>query len=609
REEIATELARLAPKELLLPDALLAQEDLALLFKSLDIALSPLPAGRFDSANGERALKIHYNMLSLDGLGAFSRAELSAAGSLIAYLELTQKGAKVALQRLARVSPSHFMGIDAATRRNLDLTQTLSGQRTGSLLAQIDRTVTAAGARQLAARLAAPLTDVKQIAARHDAVEAFAKHSELRRKAREALRAAPDIARALGRLSVARGGPRDLANLRDGVKAARGLAHSLKNESLGGEAQSAIEALAKNIAAVSRLSDRLEFLLVEDPPYLARDGGFVKSGAHAPLDEMRSLRDESRRVIAGLEGKYRQQSGVAQLKIKHNGVLGYFIEVGQQHADKLMPSKESEGKDTFRHRQTMAGAVRFSTDELASLASRIAEAAESALAMEAALFNEMTMLALEHGEALSAIADALGVLDVAASLGELAIAARYVRPKMDNGLAFEITRGRHPVVEAALQAASAAHFVPNDCDLSPNSKGRLWLVTGPNMAGKSTFLRQNALIAILAQMGSFVPAEEAHIGIVDRLFSRVGAGDDLAAGRSTFMVEMVETAAILNQATARSLVILDEIGRGTATYDGLAIAWAAAEHLHETNKSRALFATHYHEMTALAERLASLACV
>jgi len=603
REEIATELARLAPKELLLPDALLAQEDLALLFKSLGTALSPLPASRFDSSNGERALKTHYNMLSLDGLGAFSRAELSAAGSLIAYLELTQKGAKVALQRLARVSPSHFMGIDAATRRNLELTQTLSGQRTGSLLAQIDRTVTAAGARQLAARLAAPLTDVKAIAARQDAVEAFAKNSELRRKAREALRAAPDIARALGRLSVARGGPRDLANLRDGVKAARGLRDSLKKETLGGEALSAIEALAQNIAAVSRLSDRLEFLLVEEPPYLARDGGFVKSGAHVPLDEMRSLRDESRRVIAGLEGKYRQQSGVAQLKIKHNGVLGYFIEVGQQHADKLIADKE-----TFRHRQTMAGAVRFSTDELASLASRIAEAAESALAMETALFNEMAMLALEHGEALSAIADALGVLDVTAALGELAIVARYVRPKMDNGLAFEIMRGRHPVVEAALQAASAAHFVPNDCDLSPNAKGRLWLVTGPNMAGKSTFLRQNALIAILAQMGSFVPAEDAHIGIVDRLFSRVGAGDDLAAGRSTFMVEMVETAAILNQATARSLVILDEIGRGTATYDGLAIAWAAAEHLHEANKSRALFATHYHEMVALAERLKSMAC-
>ena len=600
--EIATELARLSPRELLIPDALLAQEEFAALFKSLGAALSPLPASRFDSANGERALKAHYNMLSLDGLGAFSRAELSAAGALIAYLELTQKGRKVGLQRIARVSPAHFMGIDAATRRNLELTQTLAGQRSGSLLAEIDRTVTAGGARLLAARLAAPLTDVAVITARHDAVEIFSKDSELRRKAREALRAAPDIARALGRLSVARGGPRDLANLRDGVKAARALRDTLAKVKLGGEAAIAVESLAQNIASVSRLSDRIEFLLVDEPPYLARDGGFIKSGAHAPLDEHRALRDESRRVIAGLEGRYRQSSGVSQLKIKHNGVLGYFIEVSQQHADKLMADKE-----TFRHRQTMAGAVRFSTDELASLAARISEAGEAALALEVALFDEMVMLAIEHGEALSAISDALSTLDVAASLGELAIAARYVRPKMDSGLSFDIQRGRHPVVEAALAAANAGSFVPNDCDLGPKAKGRLWLVTGPNMAGKSTFLRQNALIAILAQMGSFVPADSAHIGVVDRLFSRVGAGDDLAAGRSTFMVEMVETAAILNQATSRSLVILDEIGRGTATYDGLAIAWAAAEHLHETNKSRALFATHYHEMVALCERLKSMA--
>ena len=603
QSEIATELARLSPKELLLPDALLAQEEFAALFRVQGLALSPMPGSRFDSANGERALKAHYNMASLDGLGAFSRAELSAAGALIAYLELTQKGAKVALRRIVRVSPSHFMGIDSATRRNLELTQTLAGQRSGSLLAGIDRTVTACGARLLAGRLAAPLTDVKQIGARHDAVEAFVKNSELRRHAREALRAAPDIARALGRLSVARGGPRDLANLRDGVKAARGLRDGLRKQSLAGEAMTAIDTLTQNIAATSRLSDRLEILLVEEPPYLARDGGFIRVGAHAPLDELRALRDESRRVIAGLESIYRQSSGVSQLKIKHNGVLGYFIEVSQQHADKLLADKE-----TFRHRQTMAGAVRFSTDELASLASRISEAGEGALALESRLFDEMSMLAIEHGEALSAIAEALGTLDVVVSLGELAIAARYVRPKIDNGLSFNITRGRHPVVEAALQAANAGPFVPNDCDLSPSAKGRLWLVTGPNMAGKSTFLRQNALIAILAQTGSFVPAEAAHIGIVDRLFSRVGAGDDLAAGRSTFMVEMVETAAILNQATPKSLVILDEIGRGTATYDGLAIAWAAAEHLHETNKSRSLFATHYHEMVALAERLKSMAC-
>ena len=606
--EIAAELARLAPREVLAPDGLLApdgaNETLAPLLKALGPALTPLPAARFDSTGGERALKTHYGLLSLEGLGNFSRAELSAAGALIAYLELTQKGQKVALQRLARVSPRHFMAIDAATRRNLELTQTLSGHRGGSLLATIDRTVTAAGARELAGRLAAPLTDTAAIAARHDAVQLFAGASELRRLMRDHLRESPDLSRALARLSVGRGGPRDLANIRDAIKAARKLRDGLTKISLAGEAVQALGAIAQGIAAASLLSDRLELLLVDEPGFYARDGGYIRAGVHVPLDEVRSLRDESRRVIAGLETKYRQDSGVAMLRIKHNGVLGYFIEVTAQHADKL-----AANRDLFRHRQTMAGAARFSTDELATLASRIAQAGEQSLALEKALFDEMVALVLQSAEPLSGIAAALAIIDVAVSLGELAVAARYVRPGIDNGLGFKISRGRHPVVEAALLADNARGFVPNDCDLSPSAKGRLWLVTGPNMAGKSTFLRQNALIAILAQMGSFVPAEAAHIGIVDRLFSRVGAGDDLAAGRSTFMVEMVETAAILNQATPKSLVILDEIGRGTATYDGLAIAWAAAEHLHEANKSRALFATHYHEMTALAERLPSMTAV
>jgi len=602
--DIAAELARVSPRELLAPDSLLAHESLAPLLKALGPALTPLLSSRFDSANGERALLVHYGLLSLDGLGNFSRAELSAAGALVAYLELTQKGKRVALGRLARVSPKHFMAIDASTRRNLELTETLAGSRGGSLLAAMDRTVTAAGARELASRLAAPLTDVKTIAARHDAVELFFKQSELRRVLREALRAAPDLSRAIGRLSVQRGGPRDLGNIRDAIKAARALREALSKIPLAGEAVGAADAIAQGIAAASLLYDRLETLLVAEPPYFSRDGGFVRSGVQAPLDEVRALRDESRRVIASLENKYRGASGVAALKIKHNGVLGYFIEVTQQHADKLIAMKE-----LFRHRQTMAGAVRFSTDELANLASRIAEAGEQSLAIEKSLFDEMTALALENAEGLAAIAAALAAMDVSVSLAELAVAARHVRPSLDNGLGFKIARGRHPVVEAALASDHARSFVPNDCDLSPNSKGRLWLVTGPNMAGKSTFLRQNALIAIMAQMGGFVPADSAHIGIVDRLFSRVGAGDDLAAGRSTFMVEMVETAAILNQATEKSLVILDEIGRGTATYDGLAIAWAAAEHLHESNKSRALFATHYYEMVALCERLTSMTCV
>jgi DNA mismatch repair protein MutS len=608
--EIGIELARIAPRELLTPDALLSDEALAPLLKSLGPALSPLPSIKFDSATGERALKGHYKVQSLDGFGAFGRPELSAAGALIAYLELTQKGNLPALQPLTRVAPRAFMGIDAATRRNLELTETLSGERRGSLLSVVDCTVTAAGARELSARLAAPLTDVAAIAARHDAVAYFYADSELRRVLREDLRRAPDIARALARISVGRGGPRDLANLRDGVRAARALRAALKLDDplklSPGEARTAARDLLEGVAEVSRLTDKLDHLLVPEPPFLARDGGFILAGVHAPLDEVRKLRDESRRVIASLEAQYRTDSGVPQLRIKHNGVLGYFIEVTPQHADKL---QEGANRTLFRHRQTIGSAVRFTTDELATLATRISQAADQALALEKDLFDLMCGLAVECAAALNRIAGALAVIDVAVSLAELAVATRQVRPKIDTSLAFHIERGRHPVVEAALAGDHAHPFVPNDCDLWDKGIGRLWLVTGPNMAGKSTFLRQNALIAILAQAGAFVPADAAHIGIVDRLFSRVGAGDDLAAGRSTFMVEMVETAAILNQATEKSLVILDEIGRGTATFDGLAIAWATAEHLHEKNKSRALFATHYHEMTALAERLSSLACV
>ena len=606
--DLGAELARLSPREVLAPDRLLADEVLAPLLKALGPALTPLPSIKFDSGGGERALKTLYRVSALDGFGAFSRAELSAAGALVGYLELTQKGKLPALKTLAQVPERAFMGIDAATRRNLEIVETLSGTRSGSLLACVDRTVTAGGARELAHRLASPLTDVAALAARHDAVAFFAGEGDVRRSLREDLRRAPDIARALARLSVGRGGPRDLGALRDGMKAARALSAQLGvfDDALKpspGEAGEARTRLDEGLVSTRAFEQRLDRLLVAEPPFTTRDGGYVASGAHEGLDEVRSLRDESRKVIASLEARYRQDSGVPQLKIRHNGVLGYFIELTPQHAEKL------QARDLFRHRQTIGSAVRFSTDELATLAGRIAEAAEKALAIERELFDALSSEAMAVSTALSDIAGALARLDVSLALADLAVDKRYARPVIDRSLAFEIVRGRHPVVEAALADAHAGPFVPNDCNLSRDGGERLWLVTGPNMAGKSTFLRQNALITILAQMGSFVPAERAHIGIVDRLFSRVGAADDLARGRSTFMVEMVETAAILNQATERSLVILDEIGRGTATFDGLAIAWAAVEHLHEKNRSRALFATHYHELTALSSRLDQLACV
>ncbi len=609
--ELAAELARLAPRELLAPDALPGEAEFVELFRSLGPELTPLSARNFDSAQGERVLKAHYGVAALDGLGAFTRAEISAAGALIGYLDLTQKGKLPALKTLSPSSITSRMSIDAATRRNLELVETLSGQRAGSLLATIDRTLTSAGARELASRLSSPLTDVAEISLRLDAIALFVAEHELRAALRDDLRRTSDIARALARLSLQRGSPRDLGALRDGIRAARALREhlSILDDPLKpspGETRKVREALTNGVAALSELSDRLEHLLVAEPPVTGRDGGFIAAGAHAALDEARALRDESRRVIAALEARYRAESGVQPLRIRHNGVLGYFVELTPPNADRLTAGPMRE---IFRHRQTIGSAVRFSTDELATLASRIAQSAEQALAIEHELFDSLAAEAARASAPLLAIADAIATLDVATALGELAVTDRQARPLVDESLAFEIVRGRHPVVESALAQSRSGSFVPNDCNLSDEGGGRIWLVTGPNMAGKSTFLRQNALIAILAQMGAFVPAESAHIGVVDRLFSRVGASDDLARGRSTFMVEMVETAAILNRATDKSLVILDEIGRGTATFDGLAIAWAAVEHLHAVNRSRALFATHYHEMTALAGRLDSVTCV
>ena len=332
--------------------------------------------------------------------------------------------------------------------------------------------------------------------------------------------------------------------------------------------------------------------------------GFVKANYDSSLDEIRELSTQSRRVIAGLQTSYADETGVKNLKIKHNNMLGYFIEVTALNSEALL-----EDKERFIHRQTMANAMRFTTTELAELESKIANSAGRALQLELEHFDAAVAAVLEQAETIQQISGALAGLDVASALAELAQEQGYVRPQVDDSRAFNIVAGRHPVVEQALRKQAANPFVANDCSIGGEEAGQLWLLTGPNMGGKSTYLRQNALIVVLAQMGSFVPAGSAHLGIVDRLFSRVGAADDLARGRSTFMVEMVETAAILNQAGSRSMVILDEIGRGTATFDGLSIAWAAIEHLHEINCSRTLFATHYHELTALSVKLDRLSNV
>ncbi|SES75412.1 DNA mismatch repair protein MutS [Paracoccus homiensis] len=585
---LAPELARLAPRELLAAEGAGLDE----LADDAGAALTDLPAGAFDSAGGARRLCALYAVETLDGFGNFSRAELAAMGAIVDYLDMTQKGKLPLLRPPMRERAGGAVQIDASTRRNLELTQSLSGGREGSLLSAIDRTVTAPGARLLERRISAPSRDLPLIHARHDAVAQLVEDPRLTADLREALGRVPDMDRALSRLALDRGGPRDLAAIRAGLTQGAAIADRLPE----GSAQVLAQA-AGDLTGHDALIDLLDEALVAEPPLLARDGGFVATGYDEDLDQTRTLRDEGRGVIAGMQADYAARAGVTSLKIKHNNVLGYFIETTSTHAERMLAMS-----DVFIHRQTTANQIRFTTVELSELETRILNARDRALDIERVVFARLRAAVLDQAAAIGQAARALAEIDLAAGFADIATGEGWTRPRVDDSRAFDVQGGRHPVVERALKRKSES-FVANDCDLTAGQTPAIWLLTGPNMAGKSTFLRQNALIAVLAQAGGFVPARHAHIGMVSQLFSRVGAADDLARGRSTFMVEMVETAAILNQADDRALVILDEIGRGTATWDGLSIAWAVMEHLHAVNRCRALFATHYHEMTALTAKL------
>lgn len=601
---LAADLARLEPREIVVPDRLLEDEEISRLLSRTGAPVTPLPSVRFDSLAAERRLKEHFDVAALEGFGSFTRSEISAVGGLLEYIVITQAGRIPHFRPPRRETASATLLIDPATRANLELARTLQGERKGSLLSVIDHAVTAAGSRCIGSRLSNPLCDPHLIAHRLDEVAHFLNDGLLRGEVRRQLSSMPDLERALGRLALSRGGPRDLAAVRDGLIMAGTLAQRLTESATMSGLPLNLGKIRDTLILADRvLASELDAALASELPGYSRDGGFVRDGYSADLDENRSLRDQTRHVVAGLQTRYCEISGVKSLKVKHNNVLGYFIEVPANAASALQTAGEP---GFFMHRQTVANAMRFVTAELASLDQRIAAAAEKALALELEIFAHLCGTVLARRNHISEIAEAVAQLDAAAALAELAEKRRYMRPKVDGSLGFTIAGGRHPVVEAALQDSAAGSFVANDCSIPGDGK-RLCLLTGPNMAGKSTYLRQNALIVILAQMGSFVPANEAHFGVVDRLFSRVGAADDLARGRSTFMVEMIETAAILNQATERSFVILDEIGRGTATYDGLSIAWATLEHLHGVNKCRALFATHYHELTGLATKLPHLA--
>jgi DNA mismatch repair protein MutS len=612
---LAALLARLTPGELLLPAGAEAARHLV-----GDMVTAPV-IGTIDalgSARAETLLTAEFGAAALDALrdDASPRAAIVAAAQALAYVQATQFDAALCLRAPRHERSDALMGLDAASLANLEILRTQSGELTGSLLGAIDLSVTAAGGRAMAARLASPLADRDAIEARLEAVAFLRDDTDLRARIRMALKALPDMARALTRLAMGRGGPRDCLALGQGLGGAAHLANTLaaafetphlKGVDHPADLAAICDVLSQDGDAMAGLADMLVTAVVAQPPLLARDGGFVADGYDAALDAARGLRDESRRVIAGLQNRYAEETGIKALKIKYNGVLGYHIDVPASHGDTLMKPPFSE---IFIHRQTLANAVRFSTQELAELAGEISRAGETALALEGEIFEKLRSAILAARGALEARAEALAALDVCAALAELAGARDWCRPQLFEDTRFHIEAGRHPVVEAALRADANKPFIANHCALEGGGETqtapRLTLLTGPNMAGKSTFLRQNALLVILAQMGSFVPAARAEIGIVDRVFSRVGAADDLARGRSTFMVEMVETATILQQASPRSLVILDEIGRGTATFDGLSIAWACVEYLHDCVGCRTLFATHYHELTALAERLEGL---
>jgi DNA mismatch repair protein MutS len=555
----------------------------------------PRPRQDFASDEGEARLKTAHAVATLDGYGTFSRAMLAAAGGLIAYLDHAGRGTlPLLLPPIARAADA-ALAMDEATRASLEILESSAGGRAGSLLAAIDRCVTGAGARQLAEDLSAPLREKSPIEARLALVQWFHANSLLRADVRDVLRSLPDVGRALGRVVAGRGSPRDLGQLRDGLSEARRLRDYLQGKP---EGPALLGELLPCLGGHGALTDLLSRALVPSPPTERQSGGFIAEGYDAALDELRRVSGNARRAIAALEAKYRDESGIAALKIRHNGVLGYFIEVPSRHADALMAPESG-----FTHRQTMAGAVRFNSISLHEEASRIAESGGHALAAEEAHFEHLAGEVTARAREIAATAAALARIDVAAGQAERAAEGGWTLPEIVADRCLEIEGGRHPVVEAAL-ARSGERFVANDCKLS--AEDRLWLIGGPNMGGKSTFLRQNALIVLLAQAGGYVPAARARIGLVDRLFSRVGASDNLARGRSTFMVEMVETAAILAQATEDSFVILDEVGRGTSTYDGLALAWAVVEAVHERNRCRCLFATHYHELVRLAKTCEAL---
>lgn len=582
------ELARLEPSEVLI------REDDTSLSPGNDLGWSVTlrPSWQFNAEEARRQLCQHFETQSLEGMGWNDPASqdslaIAAAGAVMAYLQETQKTSLVHLRRLLPSRPGGTLEVDAATRRSLELTQTMRDrERAGSLLWVMDQTCTSMGSRLLATWMASPLVELSGIQQRHAAVKELVDDGPLREEIRLGLQKVYDLQRLLGRVATGRAGPRDLLN----ISATLGAVPQLKLRLQSCNSQRLYD-LQEGLDLCEPLNQRLSSELMQDCPLHTRDGGFIQSGCHQELDDLRQLARGGKQWIAQYQAEQIEQTGITSLKVGYTKVFGYYLEVTNAHQGKV--------PEYFQRKQTLKNAERYVTDELKQYESKVLSADEQALELEQRIFQELLETTATWLDSLQRNADVLAELDVLAGLAELAVQRNYVRPEVFEGPGLEIIEGRHPVLDATSPIGT---FVPNDVKIG-GAYRPIALITGPNMAGKSTFIRQVALITMMAQLGSFVPARRARIGLVDRIFARVGASDELSRGQSTFMVEMVETARILNTATDRSLVILDEIGRGTSTYDGLSIAWAVVEYLHERIGAKTLFATHYHELTQLEKSL------
>ncbi len=589
--EIKALLARLEPAEILVSE--LAKEKNVFLNINNDFPtyFTYLPDSKFSLDLSVENIRNYYNVSTFDGFGTFSEIEVIACGVLLNYVTETQSGQIPPLTRPNKITSNNVMSIDYATRRNLEILVSLSGERKGSLIDSVDETLTAAGARTLASDLNAPLTSCKNITERHEVIEAFTRDQDFLNVIKEELATTPDHARSLSRVGVGRAGPRDLETIKIGLHQSYRVKNLLSSNAFFKKIKM-IQLIVTDLSVDTELLGVLEKALSDKLPISLREGNFIKQNFDKNLDELRDIRDKSNIKIKDMETKERVKTGISTLKIKYNNIWGYFIEVTANAAETL---KNKSFFARYIHRQTLSNASRYSTAELNDLAAKISHSKERAIALELEIFNLLSSKVLATSKDIYNSSKSLARIDVICSWASYAISNQAIKPKVSDNLDFEIISGRHPVIEQAL----SSDFVTNDCKIGKGENAKIWLITGPNMAGKSTFLRQNALIAIMAQAGGYVPAKHAKIGIVDKLFSRIGAADDISKGRSTFMVEMIETASILNQASKKSLVILDEIGRGTATLDGLAIAWSVAEYIHEVKLCRTLFATHYHELTEL----------